>query len=273
MVIHSRIHTLLPKNEFILTTKFILQSTFFHFNNKYYKQTFEAPMGSLLSPIVADLMLQKLESQIINKLSIKPNFYYRYVDDIAFSAPLSCLKDLLDSFNSFHPRIKFIMEVRDEELNFLDLIIIKRDGRLHSNWFRKPTFSGRFLNFHSQHPFTHKKGIILNLIDRVILLFHPEFHTENFDYVIKILLDNGYPLALIFSIIRRRLYSKINHKHLSRKEPENISPYFIIPYVSFIAKKFIKFFKNISFCKLAFSCYDKLNKFIKVHKDILPTHG
>jgi len=29
--------------------------------------------------------------------------------------------------------------------------------------------------------------------------------------------------------------------------------------------------KNIFFCKLAFSCYDQLNKFIKVHKDILPS--
>jgi len=107
----------------------------------------------------------------------------------------------------------------------------------------------------------------------VTLLFHPEFHKENFDYVIKILLDNVYPLDLIFSTIRRRLHSKINHKHHSHKEPENISPYFIILYVSCIAKKFINFFKNISFCKLAFSCYDKLNKFIKVHKDIFPTHS
>jgi len=51
-------------------------------------------------------------------MAIKPNFYYRYVDDIALSAPLSCLKDLLDSFNFFHPRIKFTMEVESEELNF-----------------------------------------------------------------------------------------------------------------------------------------------------------
>jgi len=37
-------------------------------------------------------MFQKLESQIINNLFIKLNFYYRYVDDIALSAPFSCLK-------------------------------------------------------------------------------------------------------------------------------------------------------------------------------------
>jgi len=60
----------------------------------------------------------------------------------------------------------------------------------------------------------------------------------------------------------------INHKHHNRKEPGKNSSYFIIPYVSTSARKFIKYFKNISFCKLAFSCYDHLKKFIKVHKDI-----
>jgi len=81
------------------------------------------------------------------------------------------------------------MEVGGDELNFLDITLIKKDGRIYSNWYCKPTFSGRFLNFHSQHSFVHKKGNILSLIDRIILLSQPEFHKENFDFVIKILMD------------------------------------------------------------------------------------
>jgi len=53
----------------------------------------------------------------------------------------------------------------------------------------------------------------------------------------------------------------------------HISPreiYFTIPYISSIANKFIQYFKNISFCKFAFTFYNKLNKFIEVHKDPLP---
>jgi len=161
------------------------------------------------------------------------------------------------------------MELGGEKLNFLDLTVMKRDGRLYSNWFRKPTFSGRFLNFYSQHPFAHKKGTILSLIDRMILLSHPEFHKENFDYVIRIFLDNGYSLDLIFSTIRRRLHSMINHKQPQRTWKK----FFLLHYslCLYHCKKFIKYFKNISFCKLAFSCYDQLNKFIKVHKDTLPS--
>jgi len=181
-------HSSIPKIEFLNATKFILQSTFFNFNNKFYKQTFGAPMGSPLSPIVADLALQKLENNILDKLIIKPIFYYRFVDDIALAAPHTSLDDLLHTFNSFHPRLRFTMEVGGNSLNFLDLSLIKSEGYLIFDWFQKPTFSGRFLNYNSQHPFIHKKGTIISLTDRVINLSHPGFHKKNFDLIIKVLI-------------------------------------------------------------------------------------
>jgi len=49
-------------------------------------------------------------------------------------------------------------------LSFLDLTL-KSAGRLIFNWYKKPTFSGRYLKFHSQHPLAHIKGIIIDLID------------------------------------------------------------------------------------------------------------
>jgi len=90
-------------------------------------------MGSPLSPIIADLVLQKLESDILDKFSIKQIFYYIYVDDIALSAPHTCLEHLLLMFNSFHPRLKFTMEIGDNTLNFLDLLLIKKDDFLIFN--------------------------------------------------------------------------------------------------------------------------------------------
>jgi len=153
-------------------------------------------------------------------------------------------------------------------LSFLDLTIIKKGNALTFDWFRKPSFSGRFLNFHSHHPFSHKRGTIYSLVDRVFQLSHSKFHKKNFDHIIKILLDNGYPLDLIFTSIRRRLHT---HRSKVYNEMEKHSTsYFTILYVSCIANKFIQYFKNITFCKLAFSCYNKLNRFIKVHKDVLP---
>jgi len=129
---HIESHTNLPLNEFMLAIKFVLDSTYFLFNNRVYKQTYGTPMGSPLSPIVADLILQRLKSSIINDLTSKPIFYYRYVDDIVLSVPYSHLNSLLDKFNSFHHRLKFTMEMEREgdRLNFLDLTIIKQNNTL-----------------------------------------------------------------------------------------------------------------------------------------------
>ena len=46
--------TSIQRNEFIIAVRFILDSTFFTFNNITYRQVFGTPMGSPLSPIIAD---------------------------------------------------------------------------------------------------------------------------------------------------------------------------------------------------------------------------
>jgi len=53
------------QQEFLHVIKFVLGSTFFKFNDKIYKQIFGAFMGSLLSPIIADLILQNLKSHLL----------------------------------------------------------------------------------------------------------------------------------------------------------------------------------------------------------------
>jgi len=83
------------------------------------------------------------------------------------------------------------MEIGKTSLNFLELKIINRDGQFIFDWYHKPTFLGRFLNYHSKHPISQKKGVIMNLIDKVLFLSHPEFHQKNFSYLISILLNNN----------------------------------------------------------------------------------
>jgi len=45
----------------MIAIKFVLSSIYFTFMNKIYKQIFGIPMGSPLSPIVADLVMRDLE--------------------------------------------------------------------------------------------------------------------------------------------------------------------------------------------------------------------
>jgi len=111
----------IPKNEFIIALKMILESTYFSFNNLMYRQNFGTPMGSPLSSIIADLVLIDIEDTAINSLNISLPFYIRYVDDILLAAPSDSIKDILNTFNSFHPRLQFILEIGGDKLNFLML--------------------------------------------------------------------------------------------------------------------------------------------------------
>jgi len=189
----------------------------------------------------------------------------------------------LKVFNSFHPRLQFIIEVSEgDRLNFLDVTLIKMKNNLIFDWYHKSTFSGRYLNFLSQHPLSQKRATIIGLTDRAILPSHPNFQQKNLCLIINILLNNNYPLDLIFLTIYNRLkylfVSRINNTQNTQDESENskdsAKKFFTIPYVPSISESFKKIIGdldvNLSFCSL-----NTLHRFIKAGKDTLTTasHG
>jgi len=65
--------------------------------------------------------------------------------------------------------------------------------------------------------FAKKIGIIYNLLDRAFLLSHPDFQQKNIELCVKLLLDNEYPLKLIFEKINmklKKLITIINHNKI-----------------------------------------------------------
>ncbi|KYN14638.1 hypothetical protein ALC57_13145 [Trachymyrmex cornetzi] len=86
----------------------------------------------------------------------------------------------------------------------LDKTIIKVKTMLDNEDHQKPTFSGKFLNFLSQHAISQKKDIIFNFVDKVFYISHPNFHKKNLEFVVRILLENNYPLDFIFDTINKR---------------------------------------------------------------------
>jgi len=63
---HINKKTKITKKEFIIAVKFILNSTFFTFDEVTYRQNFGTPMGSPLLPILADILIQDLELKAIS---------------------------------------------------------------------------------------------------------------------------------------------------------------------------------------------------------------
>jgi len=130
------------------------------------------------------------------------------------------------------------------------------------------------------HPFCHKKGIIYNFIDRSVLLSHPKFLEKNISLVINILLNNGYPLDLIFSTINQRLKhliaTKLNSSssnNMLTQSTETVGKkegkkFFVIPYINgkIISDKIASVI-NKSEMILGYRCLNNLSKIIRVYKD------
>ena len=58
-----------------------LRSTFFSFQGEFYEQTIGVAMGSPLSPIVANLFMEKFEKEALESYPLKPTRWKRYVDE------------------------------------------------------------------------------------------------------------------------------------------------------------------------------------------------
>ena len=71
----------IPFNEIVTRTKFLFNNTFFSFNNDYYRQIDGTPMGSPISPLFSDIVMDDLEMYCLRILKDNPLFYFRYVDD------------------------------------------------------------------------------------------------------------------------------------------------------------------------------------------------
>jgi len=129
-------------------------------------------MGSPMSSIIADMVMEDLETRALKNFSVELPFYCRYVDGIMLAVPRDKFKNVFDTFNSFHPRLQFTIKISGKNLNFLDVMIINNNNILEFDVYRKPTFSSKVLSYLSKHPISQKRGVIINMIDRAFLLSH-----------------------------------------------------------------------------------------------------
>lgn len=200
----------IPRELFMKLLKFCLvDGNYFLSNDKLYRQVAGAPMGSPLSPIVADIVMEDLLKTSINKLTRPPKFISKYVDDIFAIMDRDQVLPFLRILNEYHGSLKFTYELEDRNcLPFLDLMVIIKDGRVVTNWYRKPTSSGRIVNYRSCHPRQQILNTAKGLIDRALRLSDPMFHKGNIKIIQDILDKNSFPTK-----ITHKLINEIRQKH------------------------------------------------------------
>ena len=89
-----------------------VKSTYFQWRETYYQQSFGTPMGSPISPILANIFMEDFEQKALETARYKPKLWLRYVDDtfIIWQHGSDKLSDFLDHLNQQHPRIQFTMK-------------------------------------------------------------------------------------------------------------------------------------------------------------------
>jgi len=61
----------------------------------------------------------------------------------------------------------------------------------------------------------------MSMIDRVFLFFLSKYHMKNCNFIIKMFLDNDYPIKFIFDTINLRLKSLLKCKTLKQIDKSN----------------------------------------------------
>ena len=71
-----------------------------------YKQVHGTAMGSPVSVVVANLVMEDVEERALESFPSPPRFWKRYVDDTFTALPKTLITPFLDHLNDIEPSIK-----------------------------------------------------------------------------------------------------------------------------------------------------------------------
>jgi hypothetical protein len=129
-------------------------------------------MGGRTSAILAETYLQHIEHEQIYPILVRQQIigYLRYVDAILIidDQNKTNVGHTLNELNKLQSSIKFIMEKETHDsINFLDLIIHRKEENMKFTIYRKPTQTDIIIPNSSCHPNEHKRSSISYVLNRL----------------------------------------------------------------------------------------------------------
>ena len=192
-----------------------IKQNYFFFNNKCFEFADGLPMGSPLSPLLAEIFMNFFEQTILS--SNNPYFrhivfWYRYVDDILclWNGTDRLLNSFLSWLNLQYSTIDFTLEKEDNKsINFLDITITRIDSTLDFSIYRKPTYTDAIIPNSSNHPHNIKMSAFHSLLDRLINIPLTDINYNiELGIILKIATNNGYADKTILKLLNRKLKRK-----------------------------------------------------------------
>ena len=146
-----------PSRECILEAiKITLECNNSIFNGKHYLQIDGTAMGPKNACSYADISVSNIDKKVFCRDDIKPLCWGRYRDDIfsLWNQSVEKLMEFTNYLSSICPTIKFTVRFDHQKLEFLDVLVYKDKGALHTTAFSKETDGHMYLlpssaQFHS----------------------------------------------------------------------------------------------------------------------------
>ena len=107
---------------------FCLSTTNFQYDHRHYKPIHGTAMGSPVSAVMANMVMEDLEERALTSLTNQPLFWKRFVDDVSTTTKPGSDQTFLEHLNSIEPCIKFTIERESEgKIAFLDSMIHRQE--------------------------------------------------------------------------------------------------------------------------------------------------
>ena len=171
----------LPTEDIMDLLNLCLTSTYFQYNGRHYKQLHGTAMGSPVSVVVAEIVMQHVEESTLATCRQTIPLWLRYV---------------VDTFTAVH---------KDEIDDFHDHLNEQNadNNELRTTVYRKPTHTDRLLDESSYNPTSHKATTIKTLTRRAQLVCDtPDSLRDENRYLERVFHKNNYNT----DFIRRNIY-------------------------------------------------------------------
>ena len=163
----------------------------------FYEQVEGAPMGSPVSPIVANLFLEHLEREALWSAPNPPRHWLMYVDDTFVIQQQANKQLFLDHINSRDPAIQFMVKGNQDNgaIPFLDTFITPQaEHSLSIIVYHQPTHTDQNLQWDSNHNLSAKYSVIGTLTHRAkTICTTPELLNEELEHLREALEKCKYP--------------------------------------------------------------------------------
>ena len=216
--------------------------TYFQYDGRIYEQLKGTPMGSPISGLIAEAVMQRFEESVVSQL--EPKLWIRYIDDTFVIIKHTDVQKSLDFMNRTFAGLQFTVEVeKDKRLPFLDILIERsKEGALETCVYRKDTHTDQILNFASNHPKQHKVSCVPTLFARAYThCSTPQSRLAEERYLSDVFQANGYSRSFVRNCLRNKAHpgqQGPSPEHKNQRPKLAVLPY--IRGVSEIAQRLLK---------------------------------